>query len=312
MSSILIARETPAASATPVAARTAVLDGLDRLESLPPLSDTAVRAMTMVHGSNHSTKDVATLIRRDAVIATAVLKLANSVVYRGRGPASDVQQAVLRIGLRECAKVICLVGVERLYAHCPPTVRWRCDILHKHALFVASLATWMNRVGCLGFTGAEYTAGLLHDIGRLIACVKAPDAAGAADPLDFLEDDDEVLARERAHLGIDHCALGYQFATKNGLPAATVRVILNHHRPFEEQFETALVPLIAVADQVANYAQRKHVIDGFDLSACRAYELLTQTWTVEREGAFRKALPTIVVSALRETRRMLKAGKKDR
>jgi HD-like signal output (HDOD) protein len=171
---------------------------------------------------------------------------------------------------------------------------------------VAHLAAAMTRTIRRDYGGAEFTAGLLHDIGRVIACVKAPGDFAHADPMDYKEDD-QILQRERQYLGIDHCAIGYHFATKNNLPEGIVRVILNHHRPHDEQFQQELVALIGVADRLANFAQRSHKIKGYNLSACPFFPFLVQYWPKEQQLALRRAIPVIVVQAIRETRQMLKA-----
>jgi HD-like signal output (HDOD) protein len=122
-----------------------------------------------------------------------------------------------------------------------------------------------------------------------------------------VREDDGTIDAERTAFGIDHCAIGYQFATRNGLPDNVVRVTLNHHRPKEEHFQRDLVALVAVAENVANHVQREHNIAGYGLEACPHYEVLASGWKQKRENAFATALPAAVVQAIRDTRHMLKS-----
>src|SRR4051812_39806283 len=163
----------------------------------------------------------------------------------------------------------------------------------------------MNRTTGFGFGGVEVTAGLLHDIGRVIRYVKCPGDVTDAAPTRAPGDD--VLAAERARFGIDHCAAGYQFAQQNGLPEHLVRTILNHHRPEDDQCHPNLVALVALANRLANYAQVRHNIADYNLSACPIFRVMARRWTAQREGAFAAALPGIVVRALKNTRLMLKS-----
>ena len=149
-----------------------------------------------------------------------------------------------------------------------------------------------------------FTAGLLHDIGRVVLCVKC-DGAIVTPPA--TREDDATPTTERATYGIDHCAIGYQLATRNALPEAVVRTTLNHHRPEEEQFHRDLVALVAVAERVCNHVQWKHNVAEYDLGACPRFEVLSAGWPKKREDAFRAALASVTVSAIRETRQMLKA-----
>lgn len=302
LSRIPVAERVPQATI-----RQSVLTDLEKIDNYPTLSDTTIRAMGMVNNPDVSSAEIAAIIQRDSILAAAVLRMANNWMYRGRREVDDIQQAVLRLGLKECGKLLCTMGLRGLAKNLPPVVHKRCETLLRHGLFVAHLAAGINRNARLKFAGVEFTAGLMHDIGRLIACVKAPFDFAAVDPIDFSEDAEDILQHERQQLGIDHCAIGYHFATKNNLPEAIVRVILNHHRPDDERFQQELVALVAVADRIANFAQREHKITGYDLSECPFYPFLVRSWTTERRDALRMSLNTIVVQSLRETRQMLKA-----
>ena len=172
---------------------------------------------------------------------------------------------------------------------------------------MATLASHINRIARLGFSGIEFSAGLLHDIGRVVACVKAPVESAAVDRLDFQEDE-ETLIVERNYLGIDHCVIGHQFAVKNNLPEPLAQSILNHHRPQNETSHFELVYLLALSDRIANHVQREHNITGYSPSECPLFKELSFSWALERRTSFCRVLPSIVVKAFKETRAMLKTA----
>lgn len=282
-----------------------VLRDLGKVETLPTLSDTAVRAMTLMHKPEATIAEVAALVRRDGVVAAAVLKVANSAAKRGRYPVEDVLGAVVRLGLRGCSEVVTAVGMGGAFRHKSKDGQAACDALLRHALFTANIATRVNAALDLGFKGEEFTAGLLHDIGRVILCVRSPAAFARADPLAF-DDEAGVLAAERDAVGIDHCELGVRFARANGLPASVTDAILNHHFPAAESEHRRLTALVALADRLANHAQREHKLQGYRADDCPGYGVLAGR--LGRNGAdqLRKALPGAVVQALRGTRYMLR------
>lgn len=302
MAATLLLRPSP----TPVAptVRQIVLKDLDRVETYPTLSDTAVRVLGMAERDDISVAEVAAIVRRDGVLAVRVLRTANSCAFRGRNEVEDVQQAILRMGLQECARLLCAMGLRGVYERCVPAVRERCEAILRHSLFVGRLASGLARLAAVCPPGPAFTAGLLHDIGRVVFCVKC-NPAPANLPAQW--EDDETLAAERTTYGIDHCAVGYQFATCNTLPESVVRVTLNHHRPAEEQLQRTLVSLVALAECVTNHVQRKHNIVGYKLDDCHAFEVLSSDWGRERRGMFRAGLASATVQALRDTRRMLKS-----
>jgi putative nucleotidyltransferase with HDIG domain len=281
-----------------------VVTETDRPDQYPTLSDTTVRVMELADRDNASVAEVAGAVRRDGVLAAQILRAANTAAYRGRGTVEDLQQAVLRIGLRECTRLLCAMSMRKVYAGYAGPVRARCDALLRHSLFVAKLASGLSKDANIGASGTAFTGGLLHDIGRVVLCVKCDGTV--ADPPETREDE-ETPAAERAAYGIDHCAIGYQFATRNGLPETIIRTVLNHHRPEEEHFQRALVALVAVAERVGNHVQWKHTVADYDLEGCPRFEVLSKDWGGKRRDAFRAGLPAVAVQAIRDTRRMLKS-----
>ncbi len=296
----LFRRETPPPVALPQ-----LLRDLGRVESFPTLSDTTVRAMALTNDPTATIADLAELVRRDGVLAVSVLKVVNSAAYRGNRPTENVQQAAVRLGMRRCQQVIAAVGVRGVFQYSSPQVATMCEGLLRHALFTATLATRLNGVGRLGFRGEEFTAGLLHDIGRVIVCVRAPDAFALPDPMTFNEDDG-LLARERETLQFDHCELGARFAVANQLPPAVTNAILNHHFPESEREYPLLVALTAATDRLANHVQRERKLDTYHLDECPGFDQMRDLAGADTVKAIRKALPGAVVDALRETRALLR------
>lgn len=300
----LLLREPPAAPTPAPNLRQTVLSNLDRVETYPTLSDTAIRVMALSDRDDVSVAEVAGVVRCDGILATAVLRRANSCAVRGRAEIGDVQQAVLRVGVRETARLLCAISVRRVYEGYSEGVRSRCDALLRHSLFVARLASGLAKLTDNVEPPLAFTAGLLHDIGRVVLCVKCDGAIAAPPPA---REDDETPATERAVYGIDHCAIGYQLANRNALPEPIVRTALNHHRPEEEQFHRSVVALVAVAERVCNHVQWMHNVAEYDLDTCPRFEVLSAGWTAKRTSAFRTVLASVTVSAIRETKQMLKA-----
>ncbi len=305
MTATLLTRPTTERPSRYAPGKIAVTD-LDRVETYPTLSDTTVRVLGMVNNCNVSVAEVAGIVRRDGVIAVAVLRAANSCAIRGGKAIEEVQQAILRMGLQECCKLLSTMGVKNVYNRYPAAVQERCDAVLRHSLLVARLASGLSKEAGVSSPGPAFTAGLLHDIGRVVVCVKCPDDARAG-ALMTGEETEDTLKVEREYLNTDHCAIGAQFAVRNKLPTSLQQVILNHHSPADEDAHRELVALVAVTDRIVNHAQAKHNVTGYNLVACPHFPVLARGWTPARAAAFHKALPNLVVQALRDTRTMLKS-----
>lgn len=283
-----------------------LFENLDQVDDLPHLSDTAVQAMTVANSPDSTLAEMVNVIRRDGMMAAAVLKLANSVVYRGNSEVAELQQAVTRIGFRGCGQLVSGIGMRSIYNRHPKAVQDGCEVVLRHSLFAATLATAIRRPLQLDLNGEEFTAALLHDIGRVVICCKAADEYEAAGIPEF-DDAADLLALEREAFGSDHCTVGSLFAVKNNLPNRIARVIMNHHDPAGEHDFRELVGVVALADALANHIQLYHNLSEFSLDTNPGYETLRTVVDQQRLGRLREQLPRIVVHCVKECRSMLKS-----
>lgn len=290
---------------TPTEPTNELLRDLDKVETFPTLSGTTARALAVINDPGTALADLAELIRRDGVLAAAVLKVANSAAYRGRSPTETLSQATTRLGMRGCHRVVAAVAVRDTFRPVTPAVAGPCEALLRHALFTGALAVRISAAGELGFRGEEFTAGLLHDIGRVILCARAPNRFARVDPLTFREGAD-VVGAERSALDTDHCEIGFCFARANALPQPIAGAILHHHEPAAAKTDRLLVAVTAAADALANHVQCERTLAGFEARSNPGFALLFDLAGASAATAIWRARSAAVVGALRETRAMLR------
>jgi len=279
---------------------------LQKVRHLPGLSDTITRAMALANNPQCDFDDYVELIQRDGAIAATVLRLANSLVYGGRHRTASLKQAVVRLGLGSCSQLLASIGMRGLISAAHGRTRHVCDILLKHGTFVACLAQSFNNRLKLGFEGEEFTAGLLHDLGRILLALAAPDDFLHADPLTFNEGDD-CLAGERKVLETDHCRIGAEYGVKNGFPEPVLNCIRYHHTPEDARKDVRLARLIALADHLANYLQRAGRYADYQWKDNRYYFELAGGWGRIKRQEMLDQVPVIIRTAIRQSRAMLKA-----
>jgi putative nucleotidyltransferase with HDIG domain len=118
--------------------------------------------------------------------------------------------------------------------------------LWKHALLVAGIARFIAAQLHMD-EGCAFTAGLLHDIGKLI--FNESFALEMQEVLHYCQEHDSYnFEAEQKILGIDHMQLGAKLAHHWKLPRDIVEAIAGHHGTAEASYNEKLVALVNLSD----------------------------------------------------------------
>lgn len=277
-----------------------------RVGTLQMLPAVAQEALQMVKDRECSINQFTSVIKRDVKLTADILKIANSALYSPVTPIVDLNRCVMRIGFRECQYLILNASLSSLMNRVTMSQEWVREALWRHSFITALLATRLNRTLHLGYQGEEFTAGLLHDFGRILFAMIIPESFLKFDPLDFDETPD-LLDREFDATGTDHCRLAAWFTSGNQIPSPIPSVILHHHQPELAEKHQRLTALVAVADQLANDWQRLGDRAAEDFTPPAAMSLLTDTMTDEFLESFATLVPTLLDDARRDAEAMMSA-----
>lgn len=263
-----------------------------RGSDLAMLPAVAKEAMDVAQHPDCTADQFASVVEKDVKLATDMLSFANSAVFAATSPVIHLRQAVVRLGFRKCRNLILGSSAASLMQSLPLQEEWVREVLWQHSYVTATTCSHLNQTFNLGFCGEEFTAGLLHDFGRLLLALAAPDSFPQADPLDFVEGPD-LLERESDILGTDHCCFGAWFATENGLPEQLVYAIRYHHDPEIEQPHQKLACLVAAADHIASYLQHGSRASDYDPEDNKGAQVLSEL-TDDRFACFPEVAATLV------------------
>lgn len=277
-----------------------------RVGKLQMLPAVAQEALQLVKNPECSISQFTGVIKRDVKLTADILKMANSALYCPVTPIVDLNRCVMRVGFRECQYLILSASIASLMHRVTMSQEWVRETLWRHSFTTALLATRINRTFHLGFQGEEFTAGLLHDFGRILFAMVVPESFLKFDPLDFDESPD-LLEREFEATGTDHCRLGAWFTHGNQLPHPIPSVILNHHQPELAEEHQRLTALIAVADQLANDWQRLGDRMMEDFTPPSAMSLLSDDENGDFVASFAGVAPLLLAEAQRDAEAMMAA-----
>ncbi|HML54635.1 MAG TPA: HDOD domain-containing protein [Solidesulfovibrio magneticus] len=202
-------------------------------------------------------EDAAESIKHDPSLAAKLLRLVNSSYYartmramRGRFPAKidSLSRAVTVVGARQLATLALGVSVLPLFQDIPQ--KWvNMRLFWEHSVGCAAAAQALAEATGLVNPETAFVAGLLHDIGRIIAFKQAPAHMAAAMRRAEAEGCPLHLA-EREVLGFDHAALGGHLLQKWQFPANLEKMVRYHH-DLDEPFIIDEPAVVHLADVVA-------------------------------------------------------------
>ena len=193
-------------------------------QELPPLPAAHARAIEMLARHDAEPGEMTEVVEGDPSLTTAVLRAANSASSAPRQPLRTALDAVIRIGLGPTRRIIAGAALRRNFDGLDGS-GLVADDLWQHLLATALLAdalAWTN-----GPRTQAFTAGLLHDLGRMAMACAEP--ARYADVLRYIRDGAEPMEAERRVFGVDHAAWGADLAARWGLPEEIATVIGSHH-----------------------------------------------------------------------------------
>ena len=186
--------------------------------------------MRMVSTDEVVFRRVADLIRTDAAISAEVLALANSPLLGCRESIRGILQALAMLGLDRVKGLVLTVSLRNLLkSTLHRSVLRRC---WRHSLACAILCEEIGSA-CWFDKDRFYTAGLLHDVGRLALVATYPDEyAQMLEEADRAEAGDlDLLRAERERFDADHSEVGSRLMEEWGFPGEYREITGEHHQP---------------------------------------------------------------------------------
>lgn len=220
---------------------------------LPAMPQILTRLLWLCSDESTSLADLAALVSHDAAVTARLLGVANSAAHHPGGRRLGIDQAIGLLGMNQFKSVVIAHSIMQVFQQFSGTAAVDLRAFWHHTLRTAVLARDLAAAG--GYTRPDeaYLAGLLHDVGRLAMLATAPNEYAS---IFETVDDDAVLQREKAALGLDHAEAGAWLAGRWQLDGLLADSILYHHEPASRLAGThPLLVLAALAHRLADHPQ---------------------------------------------------------
>jgi len=239
---------------------------ISRAVGLPPLPHVTVQVMRLIDDPRASTREFERVITQDAALAAKVLRMANSAYYGGNGKITTVSRAIAVLGMNTIRTIVMSLTFHAMVHARQRKSRFNRQEYWRHSLATAIAGRVLARLKRSRYDEEVFLAGLLHDIGKLIAD-------------QFLQEEmdmfithsmevtsgvpEDVLVLETRVLGTTHPELGEYAAEKWNLPPAIRAAIGYHHQPERAPQEMLeVVAFVHAANCIAHQAEIGVLIPG--------------------------------------------------
>ena len=194
-----------------------------RLE-LPTMPVAHAQALAMLARHDAAAADLAAIVEGDPALTASVLRAANSAASAPLAPLRTANDAIVRIGLSTTRRIVAGAALGRSFTDLGRSAL-DVDELWRHVVACALLAdatAWAD-----GPRTEAFTAGLLHDVGRLAMAAQDPERYTTV--VARVRAGEDACAVESAAFGVDHVAWGTEIGAAWGFPDDVAEAIADHH-----------------------------------------------------------------------------------
>ncbi len=224
---------------------------LDSIKSLPAMSTTNKKILTIMGSDNIDIAEVVKLIQYDPALTTNVLKLVNSAYFSLQNDVTSIRQAVVLLGLNQVFRLVIAVSFSPLMNKPIAGYDLPSGGLWQHCVATAVCSETIAKIINNTESDVLFTASLLHDIGKIALSSYVDEYYNLIDD-EFKNTGDSFEVIEKKLFGIDHAEVGAVILKNWGIPVSLYLPVLWHHKPDECTDETVstIVDIVHLADSL--------------------------------------------------------------
>ena len=216
------------------------------IDHIQPIPQVALKILRMINEDNYDILEIANEVRQDQVISAHTLRVCNSAFFAKTHRIDSLDHALALLGRDVFVKSVISAVVKQFYQISSSGYSLLKGGIYHHAVGTAVIAERLaNFVGNIP-PSIAYTAGLLHDIGKVIL----DQYITSSYPLFYrgLQKERNFLELEKEIFGTDHTEVGSILAERWNFPESLQGTIRHHHHPENEQTFSDIAHAVYLSD----------------------------------------------------------------
>jgi HD-like signal output (HDOD) protein len=202
-----------------------------RIRTFPTIPSLYVEVVNALKDPNATTEDIGGIIAKDMAMTTKLVQVLNSAYYSLPRTITDPTEAVGILGFETVKSLIMAVKLLSQFDKVKP-VYFSIDSIWRHSTNVARTARVMAllETGDTECSGIAYTAGLMHDLGKVILAANFDSQYHGAHAI-ARKQQIPLWEVEKDIFGASHGEMGAYLLNLWGLSTAVVNIAALHHHP---------------------------------------------------------------------------------
>ena len=225
---------------------------LDECE-LPSLPQIYFQIRKAINEPTMSMEEIGSIISKDSSLSASVLRYANSAIYGTSQRIDTVTRALVRIGTQEINSILLGATITSLFKGIPEDLI-NMQLFWKHSISCGIMAKCIATYLDLADIDRYFTAGLLHDLGKLVLYKNMTEESKRI-LINCVKNKKLHHLEEKEILGFDHTYVGEILLAKWHIPDSIKTMIIFHHNPENTKNQFRGTSILHLADIIVNGLQ---------------------------------------------------------
>lgn len=226
-------------------------DYINRVQHLPPAPVVLPKLLPLLANVDTDSSQIVEVITYDPSLTASVLQLCNSAFFAAATPATDIKEAVNRLGFNQVYKVVAAVTGSRTLSSAQKGYGFGAGELWKHSV-AAAVAAQVIAEDLEEDANTAFTAALLHDVGKAILA-EALEHVYAKLVQETESNQQSLLETEKKLLGVQHAEIGGRLLSNWKFPPSLVAAVCHHHQPDAAAEHQRLASFVYLGNMVAHF-----------------------------------------------------------